>query len=476
MVSLRETMQSTATIASEPALTFPPGPPPLSNNPVALLRYFLAFRRDGIGFVRRRFAKFGDIYYSNFRGSHLYLLRHPEHINEVLVAQGAKFKKTEKGLTARQLARYLGSGLLTSNGDLWRRQRRLINPAFNRKSIEAHGPAMVERAVRMLDGMPDGGEVDLSREMMGLTLGIVKKVLFDHEGDGETDAVARAMTTFRKGASSPQILADWLPLPGVRRSKKALADMDDIIFAMIDRRRAEPEEKLSARTDLLSLLIRTVDAEASGERISRKQLRDELLTMFLAGHDTTSHLLTWTVYLLSQNPDVEKRLTEELDRVLAGRLPGVDDLPAMPYGEQVLNEAMRLYPPAFVLSRTATEDAKVSGFTIPAGAEVVMWTYLAHHDGRWFPDPERFDPDRFAPDRMTDIAKKAFVPFGAGTRTCIGKHFAMMEARLLLATMMQRAHFDLAPGHVVQLDPSVTLAPKGGMPMRVTRRSRGSAH
>ena len=471
VVSLRETMQSTATIVSAPPLTFPPGPPPLSKNPIALLRYFLAFRRDGIGFVRGRFARYGDLYYSNFRGSHLYLMRHPDHMSEVLVAQGAKFQKTEKGLTARQLTRYLGSGLLTSNGELWRRQRRLINPAFNRRSIEAHGPAMVARTVRMLDGMREGSDVDLSREMMGLTLGIVKKVLFDHDSDGETDAVARAMTTFRQGASSPQLLADWLPLPATRRAKKALRDMDDIIYGMIDRRRAEPEEKLVARTDLLSLLIRTVDAEAHGERISRKQLRDELLTMFLAGHDTTSHMLTWTVYLLSQHPDVERRVTEEIDRALAGRLPTVEDLPAMPYAEQVLHEAMRLYPPAFVLSRTATEDATIGGFTIPAGAEVVMWTYLAHHDARWFPDPERFDPDRFTSERTTEMSKKAFIPFGAGTRTCIGKHFAMMEARLLLATMMQRARFELAPGHVVQMDPSVTLAPKGGMPMRVRLRS-----
>ncbi len=464
-------MQSTAPLPREQPLTFPPGPAPLSNNPLSLLLYFLKFRRDGIGFVRGRFATYGDLYYSNFRGSHLYLMRHPDHIHEVLVAQGGKFKKTEKGLTARQLARFLGSGLLTSNGELWRRQRRLINPAFNRKSIEAHGPAMVERAARMLDGMDSGQRIDLSREMMGLTLGIVKKVLFDHDGDGETDAVARAMTTFRQGASSPQILADWLPLPGTRRAKKALADMDDIIFGMIDRRRAEPEEKLHGRTDLLSLLIRTVDAEAPGERISRKQLRDELLTMFLAGHDTTSHLLTWSIYLLSQHPDVERRVVSEIKDALGDRLPDVADLPKMPYAELVLNEAMRLYPPAFVLSRTATEDATIGGYTIPAGAEVVMWTYLAHHDARWFPEPERFAPERFSQERMTEMAKKAFVPFGAGTRTCIGKHFALMEARLLLATMMQRMGFELAPGHVVQLDPSVTLAPKNGMPIIVRRRS-----
>lgn len=466
-------MQSTAATASEPPTTFPPGPPPLTNNPVALVRYFMAFRKDSMAFVKNRFETYGDIYYSNFRGSHLYLLRHPDHVQEVLVTQGAKFQKTEKGLTARQLARYLGSGLLTSNGELWRRQRRLINPAFNRRSIEAHGPSMVERASRMLDTMRDGARIDLSREMMGLTLGIVKKVLFDHDGDGETDAVARAMSTFREGAGTPQLLPDWVPLPATRRAQKALADMDAIVFGMIDRRRAEPEERLAARTDLLSLLVRTVDAEAAdpaSNRISRKLLRDELLTMFLAGHDTTSHLLTWTLYLLSQNPAAEARVVTELRAALGDRRPDVDDLPKMRYAEQALNEAMRLYPPAFVLSRTATEDATVAGYTIPAGAEVVMWTYFGHHDARWFPDPERFDPDRFAPENMTEMAKKAFVPFGAGTRTCIGKHFAMMEARLLLATMLQRMRFELAPGHEVAMDPSVTLAPKNGMPMIVRVR------
>jgi len=467
-------MQSvTAAIPSEPPASLPPGPPPLTNNPIALARYFAAFRKDSMGFVKNRFETYGDIYYSNFRGSHLYLMRHPEHIHQVLVAQGAKFQKTEKGITARQLARYLGTGLLTSNGELWRRQRRLINPAFNRKSIEAHGTTMVSQASRMLDSMRDGERIDLSKSMMGLTLGIVKKVLFDHDGEGTTDAVARAMTTFREGAGVPQLLPDWVPLPAVRRSQKALSDMDAIVYGMIDKRRAEPEDKLATRTDLLSLLIRTVDQEANGtedQKISRKLLRDELLTMFLAGHDTTSHLLTWTLYLLSQNPEVEIRLVAELRDALGDRNPTVDDLPKMPFAEHALNEAMRLYPPAFVLSRTATEDATVAGYTIPAGAEVVMWTYFAHHDARWFPEPELFDPDRFAPDRMTDIAKKAFVPFGAGTRACIGKHFAMMEARLILATMLQRARFELAPGHDVKMDPSVTLAPKGGMPMVIHHR------
>jgi cytochrome P450 len=384
--------------------------------------------------VGERFEQYGDLYCAPFLGRDVFVLRHPEHIEQVLISQAARFAKPTTGLTARQLARLLGQGLLTSNGELWRSQRRLIQPAFRRERLAEYAGQVAEHTHQMLSLWQDGASIDTSREMMELTLRIVCKALFDHQVSGEGDSVAAAMRVLRSTFGGiDALLPDWLPVPSKRRALAALAEVDGIIYRLIDDARGRQGR------DLLSTL-----SVAGDGGMSRQQLRDELVTLFLAGHETTSH-------------------------VLHGRAPTWEDLPNLPYAEQVLSEAMRLYPPAYVLARVANCDTELGGFPVTRGSDVVIWLYHTHHDARWFSDPERFDPDRFGPERRKQIPSCAYLPFGVGTRTCIGKQFAVMEALLVLASVAQRFRL-LSGGTPVSKDMRVTLAPKNGLPMRLARR------
>ncbi|MBK7398439.1 MAG: cytochrome P450 [Myxococcales bacterium] len=254
---------------------------------------------------------------------------------------------------------------------------------------------------------------------------------------------------------------------GRRRFRRSVEAIDRIVYRMIRERRAESPE--AAPQDLLQSMIAAVDSEGDGAGLSEREMRDQLVTLFLAGHETTSHALTWTFYLLSQNPSAERALHEELDRVLGrgreARLPTFEDLPQLPYTEMVLKESMRIYPPVYLLARRAAEDVEIGGYVIPKGSELVLWVYLTHHDARWFPEPEAFRPERFTPEAEASLPKNAYVPFGAGPRACIGKTFAMIEARLLLATIAQSFRLEHAEGHRVAMNPRVTLNPKHGMKM-----------
>lgn len=456
-----------------PELKLPPGPPPVRRTPWELYRYLREFQRDPAGFVARRFAEYGDMYYAPLGPTRLYVTRHPDHIREVLIDKGSSFKKTEAGNAARHLRRFLGNGLLLSNGELWRRQRRMINPALHRRQIESYAETMVSATQRMLAKWQGAASVELSAEMMHLTLAIVTKSLFDYGVEERVGDVMHAMDTFRTVATTPAFLPSWLPLPGELRTRRALALVDGIIYRMIDERQALGPAELARRTDLLSALILATDEEAaSGDerRMTRQLLRDELLTMFLAGHETTSHALTWTFYLLSQHPAIEAKLHAELDAVLAGSPPTLESLRSLPFTDMVLNEAMRLYPPAPVVSRTAAEDTEVGGYPIPAGAELIIWLYFTHHDPRWFPEPEAFRPERFA-DGIPAAVRGAFLPFGGGSRLCIGKEFALLEARLVLATVAQRFGLQLEPGQRVAPRFAVTLSPRYGMQMQLTPRT-----
>jgi cytochrome P450 len=448
------------------AMKTPPGPPPVSRNPLALARYFLSIRGDILSFVGRRFREHGDLYYAQLGATRLYVTRDPEQVRDVLVTKGQSFGKTTTGNAARQLNRVLGDGLLNSNGELWRRQRRLINPAFDRRRVEAQAPGMVAATLEMLEGWEPGGHIDLSREMMHLTLRIVARSLFDHDASGDADTVARAMEALRGMVSTPVFLPSWLPIPALRRAQRALEDMDAIVYGLIDERLRDPA-RTASRPDLLSAMVGSVDLDGDGASMDRKLLRDEVLTLFLAGHETTSHALTWTLYLLSQNPEARAEVQAELSRELAGSPVTAADLGRLPLLEAAFNEGMRLYPPAYVTSRMALEDVEIGGYTIPEGAEILVWIYWLHRHPDYWPDPTRYDVHRFDPEVAAARPKTAFIPFGAGTRSCIGKHFAMMEARLILATLLQRTTLDHAHGHVVELAPAVTLAPKHGMRMRV---------
>jgi cytochrome P450 len=440
----------------------PPGPRGL-----AARRAILGARRDPLGFLLRVARRYGDVAYFKAGPLDVYLLSHPDAIRDVIVTNNAKFMK---GQGLQEMKRLLGEGLLTSEGNVHKRQRRLIQPMFHHTRIEGYGTTMVEHALRMRDSWEDGQVLEVHEQMMRLTLSIVAKSLFDTDiEDRAARQVAEALSTslglFDRLTSPLSNLLMRLPSsPAMRRFEQAKGVLDRIVYGMIEERR-----RTGDRGDLLSTLLLARD---DGERMTDLQVRDEAITIFLAGHETTSNALTWTWFLLSQHPEVEARLHGELDSVLGERSPTVADLPSLPYTERVLTESMRLYPPAWILGRRALVDHEVDGYPIPAGSIVVTAQYIVHHDPRWYPDPNRFDPDRWLPERAASRPKFSYFPFGGGQRLCIGEPFAWMEGELLLATIAQRWKLRLLRGHPVELSPVVTLRPKHGMRMTTVARWR----
>ena len=416
--------------------------------------------RDPIGFVGRRFDRYGDIYHvDEGGGSHLYVSRDPDLIREVLVTKASSFVK--KGSVTERLGLILGNGLLTADGETWKRQRTLMQPGFHKKRVAGYANTMVRYAETV--GWPNRSTVDVSDEMMQLTLSIVCKALFDHDVTGATDDVAKTMAALR-GVTRPSLLPGWVPTPRRWQARRTTERLDAVIFALIDARVRD-----GLRDDLLSMLVDVGEEMGDMGEMGRQQIRDELVTLFLAGHETTSHALTWTWYLLSMNPEVEASLHAEIDSVLGGRAPNLDDLDALPTVDRVVNEAMRLYPPAFAIPRSSKESVQVGKWHLPAGSQFVSWIYHVHHDPRWFSEPEAFRPERFAEPAHP---RNAYLPFGAGNRFCIGAAFAKMEMQLLLASLARRYRLALAPDQAVEMAPAVTLAPKFGMRMVVTDRCR----
>jgi cytochrome P450 len=393
------------------------------------------------------------------------LVSHPDLVKDVLVTRGRSFAK---GRALQEARRLLGDGLLTSEGERHLGQRRLLQPLFHEQRIAGFGTTMVEAAGRAADRWRDGAELDVAREMMRLTLAIVGSTLFDVDVEGEAADVGRAlddaMAMFDRFFLPLAPVLERLPLPSSRRFHRARADLDALIARMIDERRLAP----GAHDDLLSMLLGVHGDGGAG--MSSEQVRDEAMTIFLAGHETTAQALTWTWYLLSRHPEIEARLHVELDRALPGGPPAVDDLPRLAYARAVLAESMRLYPPAWVVGRRALEDVELGGRLVPRGSIVLASQYVVHRDPRWFREPGRFDPDRWL--RADESRPRlAYFPFGAGQRLCIGERFAWMEGTLVLATIARRAQLRLVPGHAVEVSPRITLRPAHGMRMRVFARS-----
>ena len=421
----------------------------------------LRFRRDAIGFLRRLSQDYGDIASFRLTGPPMVLLSHPDHIRDVLVTHARGFAK---GRGLERAKRLLGEGLLTSEGDFHRHQRRLIQPAFHRRRIEAYGQVMADCAAQV-DGRWRGGQtVDMSAEMMRLTLAIVGRTLFDTDIEAEAGEIGAALTEaihlfnvlMLPGAET----LEKLPLPFVRRFRDARARLDAVIYRLIAEHRQGGED----RGDLLSMLLSAQDEDEG--RMTDAQVRDEAMTIFLAGHDTTANALTWTWYLLSQHPEAADTLHAELDTVLEGRVPTVDDLPRLPYARAVLAESMRLYPPAWIIGRRALADYAVGGYVIPRGGIAILAPVVTQADPRWFPDPLRFVPTRWTTDDAeAGHPKFSYFPFGGGPRICIGEQFAWMEGTLLLATLARRWRPSLVPGHPVVPEPIITLRPKHGMRM-----------
>jgi cytochrome P450 len=399
----------------------------------------------------------------------VYLLSHPDYVRDVLVTNNARFKK---GRALQRAKRLLGEGLLTSEGEFHRRQRRLAQPAFHKQRVAAYGRVMVEYAEGVSARWRDRQELDISEEMMRLTLAVVGKTLFDADVESDADEVGAALTEVMNLFGYLMLpfseLLEKLPLPPRRRFLRARARLDAVIYRIIEERRREGRD----RGDLLSTLLDAVDEEGDGTGMTNEQLRDEVMTIFLAGHETTANALTWAWYLLAQNPEAEGRLHAELDEVLAGgRAPAPEDVPALRYTEMVVAETMRLYPPAWTLGRLALEDYEVGGYIIPRGSLVLVSQYVIQRDPRFWPDPERFDPERWTPEAKAARPQFAYFPFGGGPRRCVGEGFAWSEAVLILATLARRWRAHVIPGRAVEARPRITLRPgPGGVPMRIEER------
>ncbi|MEP6568383.1 MAG: cytochrome P450 [Acidobacteriota bacterium] len=446
---------------------YPPGP-----RRIIPLSGLLAYRKGPLPFFQNLAAQYGDISYFRLGPQEAFFLNHPEYIKDVLVTNHQRF---HKGLALQRAKRLLGEGLLTSEDEFHRRQRRLAQPAFHRARVASYASVMTDYASQTRARWCDSNTLDMSEEMMQLTLSIVGKTLFDADVVSDAKEVGEAMTVVMDLFNIITIpffeLLQKLPLPQLRRFDAAKAKLDTIIYRLIEERRRSDRD----RGDLLSMLLLAQDTEGDGGAMTDEQLRDELMTIFLAGHETTANALTWTWYLLSQNPEAEARMHKEIDRVLGGRLPGFDDVAQLKYTEMVLAESMRLYPPAWALGRLAMEDFEIGGYLVPKKSLVLMSQYVMHRDSRYFTDPLKFDPWRWTPEARESRPQFSYFPFGGGPRRCIGEGFAWMEGILLIATIAQHWQMRLVPNHPVALKPVITLRPKHGMRMTVTRRQTAGA-
>lgn len=441
--------------------TRPPGPRGLP-----LIGQAPSFARDPLAFLTGLAGKYGDIAYFKLGGIRVFFVNRPEYIWEILVAQRAKF---EISTMRSRLELVLGKGLLTSRSDLHSRQRRLMQPVFRKSRIESYAQIMVDYAQRVRDGWRAGGEINATEEMMKLAMAIVAQSLFGHDIEEDADAVSRNLSillSYFTRLMSPLRLTLMLPLPSTFRFRRAIRELDAVIYRMIEQRRRNPTDG----EDLLSLLVQAKDDETHAQ-MTEKQLRDEIFSLLMAGHETTANALGWTLFLLAQHPEVDERLHTEVSAVIAGRARfQPSDLNCLPYARMVITEAMRLYPPGWFIGRTALEDVTIGGYTIPQGASVLFSQYVMHRDARYYQEPQRFLPERWTAPFAERLARGAFFPFSAGDRHCLGEGFAWLEALLVLATLVERWKFELTPGQDIRPSPSVALRPNTGIRMIVRQR------
>lgn len=423
-----------------------------------------AFRRDPLGLLERLAAE-GDVVHARVPGADVYLLNHPDLVHDVLVADHRAF---HKGPTIQAAKMLLGESLLTSEDEDHRRQRRLIQPLFHHDRIAGYADAMVRHGGRVASGWRDGEAIDAHAQMAALTLAVVGETLFGSDVDDErsetvTRSLTRTLAMFDRVYSPLFRVLVRLPTPTMRRYRRIETDLNGVVEAMIAERRAAG----GRGDDLLSLLLR---AREDGAGMTDRQVRDEALTLFLAGHETTANALAWAWWLLSEHPEAEAALHAELDDALGGRTPTALDLPRLPYTEAVFSEAIRLRPPAWAIGRRAVRDHHAGDVAIRVGSIVVVSPWLLHRDPRWWPEPDSFRPERWLPGATAERPRFAYVPFGAGPRVCIGEPFARMEGVLLLATIAQRWRLRLVPDHPVELQAMLTLRPRHGLAMVPMRR------
>ena len=442
-----------------PKKSFPPGP---GGSTFAFL--FGDRRRDPLAFFTKIARDYGDVSSLTLFDFRTLFINHPDDIEDVLVNKARKF---EKGRVMKANMRLFGEGLLTSEGDFWLRQRRLAQPAFHRARVTAYGATMVEYAERAMRGWKSGEMRDIHEDMMQITLQIVGKTLFNADLAREAKEVGETLEILLKLAADfgkTILIPLWVPTPRNLRARMGIRRIEKIIYRIIAQKRAEGRDT----GDLLSMLLAAQDED--GSRMTDKQLRDETITLFLAGHETTANALSWTFWLLAQNPEVEKKFHGELASVLSGRAPTVEDIPKLAYTANILTESMRLYPPAWGMARLVTEEVEVAGYKLVPGNGVACAQWVVHRDPRWFAEPERFLPERWEGDLARRIPRFAYFPFGGGPRQCIGNSFALMEATLILPTIAQKFRFKLVEGHPVKPLASITLRPQHGI--RATLEAR----
>jgi cytochrome P450 len=440
----------------------PPGP-----KGQFLIGNTLQYMRDPLGFLARAVHDYGDVVRLRLGNTTTYVLNHPKDVEFVLRTHHQNFIKDR---LTRLITPVVGNGLLTSEGDFWRRQRKLAQPAFQLQQIQHYGEVMVALTERMLATWHDGQAWNIHEDLMGLTLGIVAKTLFDADVAGEAKDVGASLEVVMDYFLDPLRwfrIREWLPTPSTLRYRQAIRRLDEIIYGIIRRRRLSGHDP----GDLLSRLLAAQDEE--GGRMTDRQLRDEAVTLFLAGHETTALALSYGFYLLARHPEVESRLVAELEEVLGGRLPMAADVPNLRYTEWVIREVLRLYPPAWGIARETLSDCEIGGYHVPRGTQLFLIQWLIHQDPRWFDEPEAFRPERWANDLVKRLPRCTYFPFGDGPRICIGNHFALMEAVLILATIAQRYHLSLVPGQTLELVPSITLRPRHGI--RMVAHSRQTA-
>jgi cytochrome P450 len=423
------------------------------------IEFFRRVREDQLSIiVPELFSR--NMVYSRLLFLHSFLINKPEYIEHVLLANHANYSKSH--FLRHLLGPLLGDGLLISEGEFWRRQRRIAAPAFHSKRVASFVATMASSAGATLARWRTKTEpFDIAAEMMALTLDIISRTMFSRDVSGDVEAVRRLVDIVV--ALRPSMLdllgfPEWLPRSRPIAYRRAIAAFEALVARFVAERRADGID----RGDLLSMLLAARDLE-TGEGMSDRQLRDEILTIFLAGHETTANALSWTWYLLAQNPEAERRLHDELDRVLGGRMPASADLAALKWTRMVIEEAMRLYPPAHTISRTAIGEDRIGGVRVPPGASISISIYVTHRNPHLWPDPERFDPERFTPAAVAQRHRFAYLPFGGGPRICIGNGFALAEAQIIVAAIAQRYRVRLAPGRAVEPIGLVTLRPKGGL-------------
>jgi len=445
------------------SLPHPPGP-----RGDTLLGSTLDFKESPLQFICYVQKAYGDVARFRVGPSHWVLVSDPKLVWEMMVERASEFRKP--AVARRLWEKFLGDGLLTTEGEVWRRQNRLIRPAFKKGRINAYGETMVAYTERMMADWTDGQELDLGEALVALTLEVVAKTLFDADVREGSARVGEAMKVLNVEMLNhiymPVPLPRWWPSKANRRKIKAIDDIEAIVRDVIEERRSGGEDK----GDLLSMLVFSTDD--TGDRLTDKEIRDQAMTLFFAGHETTAHALTWSWYLLARYPEVTRRLQADIDAVAGDNALTVAMLKELPYLSQVVDECLRILPSVWVFMKEPIETTHLGDYRIDKGTQIMISPYVLQHDARWFPSPETFDPDRFSKERAKSLPKGAYVPFSGGSRICAGRNFALMEMRLILGTMLQRLVPEVPEDHVPTKEAVLSMQPKDGLPATVRFRKR----